>query len=109
MFGRSLGCLERIDFLRHFFDLPLDVRCSRTVSSEPFAGRFRIDLTVLTGRASYDFDATFTLICYCVTITSIKTTTLLGHEGTLGSDLDGLTDHWNHPLYYLFCKYPHQG
>jgi hypothetical protein len=101
MFGRSLGCLERIDFLRGFFDLFLDVRCSRTVSRKPFAGRFRIDLAVLTGRAIYDFDATLTLLCYCVAITPIESTTFLCHESTLGSNLDGLTDHWNHPLSFF--------
>jgi hypothetical protein len=48
--------------MRGFFDFSLDVRCCRTVSRKPFAGRFGIDLAVLTGRAIYDFDATFTLI-----------------------------------------------
>jgi hypothetical protein len=77
------------------------VRCCRTVSRKPFAGRFGIDLAVLTGRAIYDFDATFTLIYYCVAITPIKSTTSLSHEGTLGPNLDSLTDHWNHPLSYF--------
>jgi hypothetical protein len=98
MFGRSLRCLERIDFLRGFFDLFLDVRRCRTVSRKPFAGRFRIDLAVLTGRAIYDFDATPTLLYYRAAITPIKSTALLGHEGALRPNFDGLTDHWNHPL-----------
>ena len=102
MFGRSLGCLERIEFLRGFFDFSLDVRRCRTVSRKPFAGRFRIDLAVLTGRAIYNFDATFTLLYYCVAITPIKSTTSLGHEGTLGPNFDGLTNHWNHPLSLFF-------
>jgi hypothetical protein len=102
MFGRSLRCLEWIDFLSGFFDFSLDVRRCRTVSRKPFAGRFRIDLAVLTGWAIYDFDATLTLLYYCVAITSIKSTAILAHEGTLGPNLDGLTDHWNHPLSYLF-------
>jgi hypothetical protein len=81
VFGRSFGCLERINLLRGFFDFSLDVRCCWAVAGTPFTFRFRINFAVLTSRAVYNLIATFTFIDNYMTAASVESTAFLGHEG----------------------------
>jgi hypothetical protein len=37
-----------------------------------------------------------------MTAASIEPTTLLVHEGTFRSNLDGFTDHWHHTPFFMF-------
>jgi hypothetical protein len=88
-----LGSLQRVDFLRRFFDLDLDMCGSRAFSGPPFAGRVRINPAVLTRFARDDLGAPFAFIDDRQAAAPVESTALLRHEAALDAALGGLTNH----------------
>jgi hypothetical protein len=86
--------------LRNLFDFLFDMSGRRTISGKPLAGGIGINPAVLTRRVFQNFTTAFTLVYNDMTVASIETTTLLGHEGTFGSIFDGLTNHRNYTPFY---------
>jgi hypothetical protein len=94
LFVCPLGGLQWIDFLRHFFDLNLNIGGSRAFSRSPFCSRIRINPAVLTRCTRDDLGASFALIDDRHAAAPVESTALLSHEAALDAAFGGLTIHF---------------
>jgi len=88
-----LGSLERVDLLRRFLDLNLDMGSCGASTKPPFTGRIRIDAAVFACRAFDDLAAIFALVNDGMACAPVESTAFLGHEATLDPVFNRLTNH----------------
>jgi hypothetical protein len=88
-----LGRLERVDLLRRFFDIDLEMGGCGTFSGPPFAGRIRINAAVFARRALDHLAATLALVDDDIAGAPVESAAFLRHETALDSVFNRLTNH----------------
>jgi hypothetical protein len=88
-----LGRLERIDLLRRFLDLNLDMGGCGTFSGSPFSGRIRINAAVFARSTLDHLAATLALVDDDIAGAPVESAAFLRHEATLDSVFNRLTNH----------------
>ena len=88
-----LGRLERVDLLRRFFDIDLEMSGCGTFSGPPFAGRIRINAAVFARRAFDHLAATLALVDDAIAVAPVESAAFLRHEAALDSVFNRLTNH----------------
>ena len=97
----SLGSLQRVQFEGVLFHVLLDVRGKVARTFCPFQSRFTIRFAIRTC-----FVAGYTVTSFAGLNDGITSPTVVGtahllHEDTFCSYFDGLTNHGNHPPFYM--------
>jgi hypothetical protein len=88
-----LGRLERVDFLRRFFDLNFEMGGCGTFSGPPFSGRIRINAAVFARRALGHLAATLALVDDHIAGAPVESAAFLRHKAALDSIFNRLTNH----------------
>lgn len=101
MLACSLGSLQGIYLLGGRSLLLLDMGGGRAITVEPFAYGIRVNLAKLSAVNLQNLDTIAASFIDDVTGPTVKTTTFFAHKGTLGANLNRLTNHCKYPLFLL--------
>ena len=87
------GCLQRVDLLRRFLDLELQMGGRWAFAGTPLSCRVRINTAVLSRRAFDDLAASLALVDDGIATAPIESAAFLRHEAALDAVFDRLTNH----------------